>query len=114
MIMPGNPIQRRLGPNVSPPPFAAGLPAPGPARLPKPGESNPTADYMMGRGQAFNQYGAGAKRYGISGAPNIGPVADKTGYVERDVNAQRLRNAALRKLQQGQLGNQMNPDVLRG
>lgn len=69
-------------------------------------------DYLMGRGIAFNPYGAGKKKYGSRGAPNIGPV-DKSGYRERDARAQAHRNALLRRLKAGQRGQYMNPDYLR-
>lgn len=36
-------------------------------------------------GGGFNQLAAGRKRYGHGGiAPNVGPVADKSGYAMRD------------------------------
>lgn len=36
-------------------------------------------------GGGFNSFAAGNKRYGAGGiAPNVGPVANKAGYVARD------------------------------
>lgn len=69
-------------------------------------------DYMRGRGQGFNKYAAGKKRYGGGrDAPNIGP-SDKLGYRERDANAKLQRNAMLRKMKAGQKGRFMSSDYL--
>lgn len=71
-------------------------------------------DYMAGRGQQFQAYGAGNKRYGPSGraAPNIGPVGDRSGYKQRDLQAQLRRNAMLARLQAGQKTNYMSKAYL--
>jgi hypothetical protein len=70
--------------------------------------------YMVGRGQQFQAYGAGKKRYGMSGrsAPNIGPVGDKSGYRQRDADARIRRNAMLARLQAGQRGDFMSKNYL--
>ena len=70
--------------------------------------------YMTGRGQQFQQYGAGKKRYGLTGrsAPNIGPVGDKSGYRKRDTDAKVMRNALLARLRAGQNGNFMSKGFL--
>lgn len=72
-------------------------------------------DYLQGRGQRFNRYSAGKKRYGPEGrdAPNVGPVEDKTGYAQRDNRARLLRNAALRKMKAYNSGNYASSDALR-
>lgn len=63
------------------------------------------ARYAYGAGGA-NPYAAGNKYYGAGrSAPNVGPVADKQGYVERDAKARAKRNAMLRRLKAGQRGN---------
>lgn len=70
--------------------------------------------YLMGRGNQFQPYGAGPKRYGPTGrtSPNIGPVGDLGGYRQRDAMAQAKRNAMLAKLQAGQKGNFMSKAYL--
>ena len=70
--------------------------------------------YLQGRGANFQPYGAGDKRYGASGrsAPNIGPVADKQGYRERDLQTRAMRNAMLKRMQAGQRGRFMSSDYL--
>lgn len=72
-------------------------------------------DYLSGRGQRFQRYGVGKKRYGPEGrdAPNVGPVADKTGYAARDARAKLLRNAALRKMKAYNKGNYASSDAMR-
>lgn len=69
--------------------------------------------YLMGRGLSFNRYAAGDKQYGARGAPNVGPVANKEGYKERDAGAKAKRNAALRRLKARKGKRFMDPDVLR-
>lgn len=52
-------------------------------------------------GGGFNPFAAGLKRYGASGlltGPNVGPVADKSGYRERDAQTAARRNAILQRL----------------
>lgn len=48
-------------------------------------------------GTPINAYAAGSRRYrgGVSGAPNIGAVSNKTGYTERELR----RKAQQRALQ---------------
>jgi hypothetical protein len=68
--------------------------------------------YMRGRGQGFNSYAAGKKRYGSGrDAPNIGP-SDKLGYRERDAQAKLQRSAMLRKIKATQKGRFMSSDYL--
>jgi hypothetical protein len=72
-------------------------------------------DYLVGRGQQFQRYAAGNKRYGPSGsmAPNVGPTSDRAGYAARDARANSLRNAALRKLKANNSNNFASADSLR-
>ena len=72
-------------------------------------------DYMTGRGQQFNPYSAGNKRYGPEGrrGPNTGKNLDQSGYNERDNRARVLRNAALRKMKSMQQGKYASSDALR-
>lgn len=70
--------------------------------------------YLQGRGASFNSYGAGNKIYGGGrSSPNIGPVGDRTGYVERDSKAKVQRNALLRRQQAMSSGKYMSADYLR-
>lgn len=75
---------------------------------------NPFLEYLQGVRQDFQPYAAGNKRYGASGrsAPNIGPVADKQGYMERDLKKNAMRNAMLRRMQAAQTGNFFSSDFL--
>ena len=70
--------------------------------------------YLQGRGANFTPYAAGDKRYGASGrdAPNIGPVADRSGYRERDLKTRAMRQAMLKRMQAGQQGRFMSSDFL--
>jgi hypothetical protein len=72
-------------------------------------------DYLTGRNQGYQPYGAGKKKYGPEGrnAPNVGPVADKTGYAARDARAKGMRNAALRKMKAYNKKNYASADALR-
>ena len=71
-------------------------------------------EYLKGAVQTFNPYGAGEKIYGPGrSAPNIGPTANREGYVERDRLAQAKRAAMLRRMKATQRGKYMNPDALR-
>lgn len=72
-------------------------------------------DYLTGRGQSFNRYSAGNRRYGPTArrAPNIGPTGDVAGYVERDNRARLMRNAALRKLQAFNKNSYASSDAMR-
>jgi hypothetical protein len=72
-------------------------------------------DYMQGRGQKFNPYAAGNKRYGPEGrsAPNVGATSDQAGYTERDNRARLMRNAALRKMKAYDKKNYASADALR-
>lgn len=63
-------------------------------------------------GGGFNPYTAGAKQYGLRGAPSIGPV-DPLGYRERDLATQARRNAILRRLKAQQQQNYLSADNLR-
>lgn len=69
-------------------------------------------DYLKGRGQGFNKFGAGNKQYGTAGAPNTGPVGDKSGYQQRDSEAKSMRNALLRRMKARQNKNYMSSDNL--
>lgn len=71
-------------------------------------------NYLQGSFQGFNPYGAGNKVYGGGrSAPNVGPTANREGYVERDRKARAKRDAMLRKMKAGQSGRYMNPDWMR-
>lgn len=70
-------------------------------------------DYLNGRGVSFNSYSAGNKQYGTDGAPNTGPVIDKTGYMERDRKAKLRRDAMLRRMQMMNKGKYMSSPALR-
>lgn len=70
--------------------------------------------YLEGTYQSFNPYGAGNKVYeGGRSAPNVGPTANRAGYLERDRAAKARRNALLRRMKATQAGKRMNPDYLR-
>jgi hypothetical protein len=69
--------------------------------------------YLQGRGMAFQKYAAGAKQYGMQGAPNVGPTNSPEGYDERDLQARMKRNAMLRRMQAGQQGAYMRPAWLQ-
>ena len=70
--------------------------------------------YIMGRGQQFQRYGVGKKRYGFNArsAPNVGPVGDKSGYRQRDAEAKAKRDAMLARLKASQSGNFMSRGYL--
>jgi hypothetical protein len=70
--------------------------------------------YLQGAGVSFQPYAAGNKRYGpsMNSAPNVGPVADKQGYRERDLKMKAMRNAMLRRMQAGQRQRFMSSDYL--
>lgn len=71
--------------------------------------------YLQGAGQQYNAYGVGNKVYGGGrSAPNLGPVDDREGYMERDARGKMRRNALLRRMKVQQQGRFMNPDWLRG
>jgi hypothetical protein len=72
-------------------------------------------DYLTGRGQQFQRYAAGNKRYGPEGraAPNIGATSDQAGYTQRDNRARLIRNAALRKMKAYNSQNYASADALR-
>lgn len=73
------------------------------------------SQFLDGALQTFNPYGAGNKVYGgARNAPNVGPVADKSGYRMRDQQARLRRNALLKRMQKGQRGQYMSSDWLRG
>lgn len=69
--------------------------------------------YVQGRGQSFNTYSAGNKKYGAAGgsAPNVGP-SDKSGYRKRDAKAKFRKRAMLRKIEAGQKGRFMSADYM--
>lgn len=70
--------------------------------------------YVQGRGQSFNPFSAGNKVYGMGrNAPNVGPVANREGYDERDRMARAKRNAMLRRLKAGQRGRYMSSEWLQ-
>lgn len=49
-------------------------------------------------GAGFNPYAAGSKVYGAGRTmPNVGKVADKTGYAQRDAKAAARKAALLRR-----------------
>jgi hypothetical protein len=58
-----------------------------------------------------NPYAAGKPMY-AKGAPNVGPVKDKSGYRERDVRLK--RNALLRQMQVTLAGKYFSSPYLRG
>lgn len=71
--------------------------------------------YLQGAGHQYNAYGVGNKVYGGGrSAPNVGPVDDREGYMERDARGKMRRNALLRRMKVQQQGRFMNPDWLRG
>lgn len=50
----------------------------------------------------FNPYASGRKHYGGGrSAPNVGPVRDKSGYVERDIKLKARRDALTKRLMKG-------------
>jgi len=60
-------------------------------------------------------YAVGSRTYrGVSSAPNIGPVTDKTGYAERDrkYKTRRRNNALLKRIRAGQQKKYMSSDYL--
>jgi hypothetical protein len=70
--------------------------------------------YLQGRTQTFNPYGAGRKVYGSGrSAPNIGPTSSPEGYRTRDMTARARRLAMLKRLKSGQQGRYMSDDYLR-
>ena len=70
--------------------------------------------YLQGAASGFQPYAAGNKIYGASGrsAPNIGPVNDKTGYAERDLQGRAMRNAMLKRMKAGRQGRYMSSDYM--
>lgn len=64
---------------------------------------NDSQRYSMGaarQGGGFRSYAAGAKTYGmVRNAPNLGPVSDLSGYVQRDREAAARRNLTLKRMQ---------------
>lgn len=69
--------------------------------------------YVQGRGQSFNKYAAGRKKYmGGKNAPNTGPTADLGGYRKRDATAAAKKAAMLRRLKAIQKGNYMSSAYL--
>jgi hypothetical protein len=65
------------------------------------------------QGKQFLPFAAGNKIYGGGrDAPNLGPV-NPMGYRDRDLKYQARRTAILRRIQAGQKGNYMSPDVGR-
>lgn len=58
-------------------------------------------------GAGFNKYAAGNKpTTGVS--PNVGPMADKTPFQERDRSAMAQRNALLKRLRARSSGNYLS------
>jgi hypothetical protein len=71
--------------------------------------------YLQGAGQSYNPYGTGKKVYGGGrSAPNVGPVDNKQGYLDRDARGKMRRNALLARMKRGQQGRYMTPEWLRG
>jgi hypothetical protein len=65
--------------------------------------------------QGYNNYAAGAKRYGSGRSmPNIGAVSGQglMGYANRDAKAKARKQAIMRRLKAQQTGNPMNPNIL--
>lgn len=63
------------------------------------------ADYRTGMsrgGGGYSPYAAGFKHYGGGRSmPNLGPVRDKMGYIERDREAAARQSLTLKKIQKG-------------
>lgn len=71
--------------------------------------------YLQGAGQSYNPYGTGEKVYGGGrSAPNVGPVNDKEGYLDREARGRMRRNALLSRMKKTQQGRYMTPEWLRG
>lgn len=68
--------------------------------------------YLQGAGQGFNPYGAGAKQYGLRGAPNIGPTGKPEAYTERDLRGKARKKAMLNRLKAMQRGKYMSSEYL--
>lgn len=68
--------------------------------------------YLQGSSQGFQKYAAGSKRYGTRFAPNIGPTNTPEGYLERDAEGIRSRNALLRRLKALREKRYMSSDAL--
>lgn len=59
-------------------------------------------------------YSVGNKVYGGGRSfPNLGPVADKSGYRERDAKSKARRNAILRRLKANSGGKYASADSMR-
>jgi hypothetical protein len=71
--------------------------------------------YQSRRASGFNPYAVGNKIYGGGrSAPNVGPVNDKMGYKERDLQAKGRRAAVLRRMKARKSNRFMSADNLRG
>jgi hypothetical protein len=71
--------------------------------------------YLQGAGQSFSPYGTGNKVYGGGrSAPNVGPVTNREGYIERDARGKLRRQQLLKRMKSGQQGRFMTPEWLRG
>lgn len=100
-------------PQMAPTPFQPGFPR---SVVPVPGSDrqSPFADGFQNLGKAgagFNRYAAGKK---TGATPNVGPVADKSPYKEREQNAAMMRNAMLRRLKMRNEGRLFSPENLTG
>ena len=64
---------------------------------------------------AYTPYAAGSKLYGLGQTqPTSGPITNKDGYIERDMQARARRNAILQRMSAEQRGRYLDPDYLRG
>lgn len=69
--------------------------------------------YLQGGSSGFQPYAAGNKIYGGGRPmPNLGPVTDTQGYVERDLRLKTLRENMLKRMQASQQGRFMSPEYL--
>lgn len=71
--------------------------------MPPPQRNNQTFPYMVGN-RVYN---------GFSPSPRVGPVADKSGYKERDLKHRARRNAILKRMKAKKKGKHMSADALR-
>jgi hypothetical protein len=59
-------------------------------------------------------YAVGNRVYnGFSPSPRVGPVADRSGYKERDLKYRARRNAVLRRMKAKSKGKHLSADALR-
>lgn len=55
----------------------------------------------------FNAFAAGDKKYGTTGAPNVGPTSNPQGYAERGLQIKARQNAILRRMKSNGKGDSM-------